>query len=159
MSDLALLALGISAAAAGLFTGLMMTLVVLMEPTWNRHTPTDAIRTLQTFLEVAKGHPIIAGLTFVGLLLPIVALVLLWQVGNIAALILTGAGWLSFGIGVFVVTVWLNLPLYEVLMGLEPDSPSANWQTSRGRFYWLNRVRGIASGTALLLFLGAMAVL
>jgi len=159
MNGLALFALAGSVAAAGLFTGLMMTLVVLMEDTWNQQEPTDSIRALQTFLTVAKGHPVITVVTFAGVLLPLLALILLWQMENTPALILTGVGFVVFTLGVLGVTVRLNLPLYEVLMGLDTESPADDWQESRKRFYWLNRVRGVASGAAFLLFLGAMVTM
>lgn len=156
MSEMVMILLGGSVTAAGLFAGLMLTLVVLMEPTWNQpHTP-ESIAALQVFLRVAKGHLIITLLTFAALLLPIPALLLLWQIGNSIAFLLALIGFLSFGLGVFGVTLRLNLPLYEVLMALEPENPTKNWQQFRQRFYWLNRIRGFFAGVAHILFLCAL---
>ncbi len=155
MYEMAVILLGASVTAVGLFAGLMLALVVLMEPTWNQRSMPDSIAELQTFLRVAKGHPVIAFLTFAGLLLPIPALILLWQMSNTTAFLLTLVGFLSFGLGVFGVTLRLNLPLYEVLMALEPDNPADRWELSRQRFYRLNRIRGLFSVLAHVCFLCA----
>ncbi|MGF1505994.1 MAG: anthrone oxygenase family protein [Anaerolineae bacterium] len=158
MTPTGIIALAVSVLAAGLFSGLMFTLIFLMQLKWDRQTAAEYFTDIQPFLEVGKGNRVIALVLFVGLLAPIPALLGTGdlQTGAVTLLILTGM--IIFGLGALGVTVVLNLPTYHAIMSLNPQSPDDSWQTLKQRFFRLNLMRFIASFVALLLFVAAIAI-
>lgn len=152
-AELALIA---SIIATGLFSGLMMTLVLVNQRIWAAQNAAAYIADMQTFLPAAKGHPVIATLTLLPFLAPIVAIVAYAGDGG-ARLALVIAGTL-LAAGPFFVTLRFNFPIYDAIMGWEPGSEPAGWQAVRRRFYVLNLTRLLLAFSAMLCFLLALVV-
>jgi len=135
--------------SVGLFAGLMMTLVVIMQRQWESLGKNEYVPYFKGFLLTAKGNPVISLLTFTSFLLP-------WGMGTLQ--LLNGAalqGWISISAGVIffggclLVTLWLNFPIYNKVIGWEHAEAATDWQEVRGRFYRLNVIR---MSSALLTF-------
>lgn len=129
-----------SSVALGLFAGLMMTLVIVMQRMWGRMPVRDYIVAMQSFLPAAKGHPVITVLTLLPFLAPIIALI---QLADDPAtvrfgIILVGT---VLAVGPLVVTLRFNFPIYDTIMSWQPDTVPDDWQQVRQRFFWLNVAR------------------
>lgn len=124
--------------ASGLFTGLMLTLVVVMQRIWSALPAPAYVDAMQTFLPAAKGHPIITTITLVPILAPIVALAALSDAPASGAFIAALAGTL-LALGPLLVTLRLNFPIYDTIMAW--TSPPPGWESVRQRFYRLNLLR------------------
>ena len=68
--------------STGLFAGLMLTLVVLMQRQWNMLEKEEYVRYFKGFLLIAKGNPIITLLTIASFVLPIACGVTGFFAGN-----------------------------------------------------------------------------
>lgn len=158
MSIVTVVVLGMSVMACGLFSGLMFSLIALLQPKWEQQTATEYITDIQPFLKVGKGNPAVSTVLFVGLFAPIPALIGVWDVEPNGVWWLMLVGWIVFSGGALGITVFFNLPTYTALMALDANSPAENWEALRRRFYYLNLSRFAASTTAFLLFIMTMVV-
>lgn len=157
MTTIGIVALAVGLATTGLFSGLMFTLIVLLQAKWDQQDAAEYIPDIQSFLKTAKGHPMIALVLFAGLLAPIPALLMGGEVAtpvNVLLLLST----LVFAVGVLGVTVALNLPTYTAIMALDAQQPSAEWTRLRRRFYHLNLTRFVSSTTTFVLLIVAAAL-
>lgn len=136
----------------GLFSGLMMSLVVLLQPKWRQQSAAEYITDIQPFLRVGKGNRVVTLILFVGLLAPIPTLL----GSDPQTRILTLVGLIVFGCGALGITVLFNLPTYAALMRLNAQSPTPDWEALRQRFYYLNVLRFLGSTTAFALYLSAL---
>lgn len=154
MVDLILI---LSIVALGLFAGLMMTLVIVMERMWRALEAPSYVEAMQTFLPAAKGDPVIATLTMLPFLAPIIALILLARAGDAASTQFTATlvGTI-FAVGPFVVTLRLNFPIYQTIMGWKAGTTPNNWQDIRQRFFMLNLIRMSLALAGMLCFLLAL---
>jgi uncharacterized membrane protein len=148
----------ISIIATGLFAGLMLTLVVILQKMWLQMPPTDYMQSMQTFLPAAKGNPIITVITLLPILAPILALIDLRANPSSRTFLLTLMG-LVLAVGPFVVTLRFNFPVYNAMMNWQPEQPQAGWQALQMRFFVLNVVRLLLALAALLCFVLALASL
>lgn len=139
----------ISIISIGLFAGLMMTLVFLLQRQWMKQQKDEYALYFKQFLLVAKGHPLVALLSFVSFIGPLYLAV---QFPDTIALWAAG---LIFFLGCFVVTVFLNLPIYRRVIAWKTTDDYASWQEVRARFFMLNIVRFASALTSLVLLLGA----
>ena len=73
MALLGIISLAVGLLTMGLFSGLMFSLIVLLQPKWDQQSAAEYITDIQPFLKVGKGNPIVAGGLFVGLLAPLPA--------------------------------------------------------------------------------------
>ena len=157
MALLGVISLAVGLLAMGLFSGLMFSLVVLLQPKWDQQSAAEYITDIQPFLKVGKGNPIVAGVLFVGLLAPLPALLTNETVSaevNIFILV----SLIVFTVGPLGVTVILNLPTYNAIMSLDAGKPAEYWVDLRRRFYRLNLLRFIASTTAFVLLITAVVL-
>jgi uncharacterized membrane protein len=147
-------ALIVSSVSVGLFAGLMLTLVVILHQMWLKMTPSSYIESMQSFLPAAKGHPIITALTLLPIGTPILALI---ELGNPSdgRFVLSLIG-LLLASAILFVTLRLNFPIYDTMMGWQPRQPAADYERVRRRFFHLNLTRMLLSSGALLCFLLAL---
>jgi hypothetical protein len=146
-------ALIVSGVASGLFAGLMMTLVIALQPMWGA-LGADAYRqALQWFLPAAKGHPVITALTLLPIAAPLVV-ILVGATPFVSGLALAGA---VFSLGILIVTLRLNFPIYATIMGWQSTQDMDGWHDVRQRFYHVNLVRFMLALTAFVAFLVALA--
>ncbi len=137
---LAELAIVLSIIASGLFAGLMLTLVIVLQRMWRQMSPHDYIASMQRFLPAAKGHPVITAMTLVPILAPPLASFGFVRAGGWGLGVVSIVGALLM-LGVLIVTLRLNFPIYDAVMAWEPNTEPDNWQAIRARFYALNGIR------------------
>lgn len=135
----------------GLFAGLMMTLVVVMQAHWSTLKKEEYVPSFKGFLQVAKGNATITVLTLASFLLP-------WVLGTIQLLsgnTLPGALALLAGVvfflGCFGVTMRLNFPIYNQVMGWQEAAAVTGWEEVSRRFYGLNVIRMTSAIVSFLL--------
>ena len=127
--------------STGLFAGLMMTLVFLLQRQWNDQDKTSYATNFRQFLLVAKGHPLITVLTFTSFVAPSILAVLAFQSGLWIVGVLYASAAAVFFLGCFLVTILLNLPIYREVISWRDESDFTEWQTVRTRFFTLNVIR------------------
>ena len=129
----------------GLFSGLMMTLVIILQKQWLLMNRSEYYSNFQGFLKVAKGNALITVLTLFSFLVPLLFGILSviakkWALG--VSLILAG---MLFLIGCFVVTMKLNFPIYNKVASWRSENEATDWEDIRRRFYALNIIRFISA--------------
>lgn len=157
MATLGVLALGTTLLAMGLFSGLMFSLIVLLQPKWNQQTASEYITDIQPFLKVGKGNTLVAVALFTGILAPVLALLSNTGAETIVN-VLVLLGTVVFVTGAFGITVALNLPTYNAIMRLDAAQPTDDWVTLRQRFYRLNLARFLSSTMAFVLLIAAVII-
>jgi hypothetical protein len=148
--------LALSVIASGLFTGLLVAVVALLQQTLKPLSASEFATVMRHFLPVARKAPANYALVLTPILLPPVVLALAWSQAASPLFILTLVGWLAFLFGPFLTSMLGAEPLYDVILGWPAQSPPVDWQTVRDRYFRLNLVRLIGSGSAFLLFLLAL---
>lgn len=150
------IALNIATIATGLFTGLLLTMLWIFEPLLDSLSAAEYAELMQRFLQVARRSPLNIALMLISLIAPIPALVKLVQTPNSLVFLLTLAGAIAFFVGMFLVSRFLNEPLYDEIMSWQPQTPPDDWQQARRRWHGLNLVRVWGCGIAFLVFLTAL---
>jgi uncharacterized membrane protein len=148
-------ALIVSIISTGLFAGLMMTLVVIMQRMWAALPVTTYMEAMQSFLPAAKGNLFVTIIMFLPIFAPVGVLVGLRNESESSQFLLTLVG-LILACGPFLVTLRLNFPIYDAMMHWQPTNPPHNWQQTRTRFFVLNLLRFILALGAMLCFLLAL---
>lgn len=138
--------------STGLFAGLMMTLVFLLQKQWTTLDKEQWFYTFKTFLVAAKGHPLITVLTFAGFI-PAWWLGFLELTSNAVSSALFFASGTIFFVGCFLVTVALNLPIYDKVISWNSPVDASEWRSVQKRFFTLNLIRLISSLIAFILLL------
>jgi uncharacterized membrane protein len=145
--------------STGLFTGLLMTILAFFQRVLKDLTAPEFTLVMQRFLGVVRTHPLHYGLVITSLLAPVAALVLLRGGGGSSTFLLILAGLISFAAGPALVSRYLVEPIYDVFSSWEIESPPENWRVARDRYFSLNAIRGLGSGTAFVLFLISLSLL
>lgn len=128
-----------SLVCSGLFAGLMLTLVIVLQRMWYAMAYKRYVMSMQTFLPAAKGHPIITALTLLPIVLPLLTLAEVktgWSLTITFAL--AGA---AASAAILFVTLRLNFPIYDAIMAWDSENVDPDWQAIRTRFYYLNVTR------------------
>jgi uncharacterized membrane protein len=149
--------LSISILSVGLFSGLMMTLVFLLQKQWKGLNKNEYLIYFRSFLLVAKGNPLISVLTFLSFLLPIALGIIHISNSNLLKGIILSASGVVFFIGCFIVTIILNFPIYNKVISWDKETDMADWEFVRTRFYILNIIR--MSSSILSFFLIILSIL
>lgn len=141
---------------AGLWSGLLGMLTLVMHPMLAAMNGPDFERFLRAFLPVARR----AAFNYVCALgmavAPTVALVLLWDDRDDASFVLTAIGLAVVIVGVYVVSnVWKE-PLYDVMLAWEPESMPGDWAANRQRYFAINWIQTACTWTIFGLFLAAL---
>jgi uncharacterized membrane protein len=127
--------------SVGLFAGLMMTLVVIMQRQWDTLEKNEYVNYFKGFLIVAKGNRVISILTLASFVLPaVIGIIHLNSGNNFQGTIMISAG-VVFFIGCFGVTLWLNFPIYDKVIAWEEAEFVRDWEDVRKRFHKLNVIR------------------
>lgn len=146
---------GLGVLSTGLFAGLMMTLVFLLQRQWGAQDKVSYVTGFRQFLLAAKGHPLITLLTFISFIAPSVLAVLAYQSGRVLDGTLFVLAAAIFFLGCFVVTVFLNLPIYNTVISWERESDYGAWHEVRRRFFTLNVIRFASALASFLLMIAA----
>jgi uncharacterized membrane protein len=148
----------IAAISTGLFTGLLMTILAFFQKVLKDLTASEFTLVMQRFLGTVRTHPLHYGLVITSLLAPIAALVLLGGSAGSLTFVLVLVGLISFVAGPVLVSRYLVEPIYDVFSSWETESPPENWRETRDRYFRLNVIRGLGSGTAFVLFLVSLSL-
>lgn len=151
------LLLGLSIIASGLFTGLLTAVVALLQQTLKPLSASEFTTVMRHFLPIARKAPVNYALVLTPMLVPPVVLVLAWDQMANPLFGLTLVGWLAFLFGPFLTSRFGAEPLYDIILSWPVQSPPADWQIFRERYFRLNLIRLIGSSLAFLLFLGALS--
>lgn len=125
----------------GLFSGLMMTLVFILQKQWLSMNRSQYYSNFQGFLKVAKGNALLTVLTLFSFLVPLLFGILAMVENKRAlgsSLILAGMLFLT---GCFIVTMKLNFPIYNKVVSWRSENDATDWEDTRRRFYILNIIR------------------
>ena len=140
---------------AGLWSGLLAMLTLVMHRMLARMSGGDLARFLRAFLPSARKAPFnyieVAGMVVA----PIVALVALGTSAD-AAFWLTCAGLAVTIAGPLLVSNRLAEPNYDVILAWDPDAMPATWQATRHRYFTYNWIRFATTSVAFALFLAAL---
>jgi len=150
------LALAASVVFAGLWSGLLGMLSLVMHPMLAQMNGPDFERFLQAFLPVARkawfNYVCAIGMAVA----PVVSLVSLQDEAGSVAFVLTAIGLAIVIIGVYIVSnVWKE-PLYDVMLAWDPEAMPTSWSRGRRRYFAINWIQTAATWTVFVLFLAAL---
>jgi hypothetical protein len=150
------LALTASVVFAGLWSGLLGMLTLVMHPMLGAMNGADFERFLRAFLPVARkawfNYVCAIGMAVA----PIFALVSLRDDAGSVPFGLTAIGLAIVIVGVYVVSnVWKE-PLYDVMLAWDPEAMPAEWRVGRRRYFAINWIQTAATWTVFALFLVAL---
>jgi len=149
-------ALGASVVFAGLWSGLLGMLTLVMHPMLAAMDGRDFERFLEAFLPVGRkawfNYVCAIGMAVA----PVVGLVTLWDDPSSAAFILCAIGFALVIVGVYVVSnVWKE-PHYDVMLAWDANAMPPEWDAGRRHYLMLNWIQAAATWTAFGLFLLAL---
>jgi hypothetical protein len=149
------LALIASVVFAGLWSGLLGMLTLVMHPMLAAMNGADFARFLRAFLPVAR-KAWFNYLCAIGMAVaPTVALVNLRDDAGAVPFVLTAIGLSIVLIGVYLVSnVWKE-PLYDVMLAWDPEAMPTTWSAARRRYFAINWIQAAATWTAFGAFLAA----
>ena len=143
----------ISAFAAGLFFGLMFTFVVVIQRMLVPLSASDYTRIMQNLIHGADSPPLVPMVVVVGMVAPLYALFRLRRATRSMTWKLTFWGWLVFLVGVFAVTMIINVPINNQIVKWNVQSPPSDWQEIRDRWNAISYLRTPAAGISFVLFM------
>jgi hypothetical protein len=147
---------------SGLAAGLLGMLSAIMRPLMKEMDGPTFRNFMETFLRFAGnswGKLFNLAWSLGMFLLPIVALVLLWDEAWSASFTLTTIGLAIVFVGVIVVSNAVKTPHYRVMLGWDPAAMPPDWESGRRRYFTINVVQLVVTWVAFALFLGALALL
>lgn len=155
-------ALAVSAFFAGLASGLLGMLCTIMRPMLAAMDGRAFRNFMEAFLRYADngvGKLYNLAWALVPVLVPIIALIMLWDEPGSASFILT-----AVGLGIVLVGIWLvsnvwKTPTYKVILSWDPDALPADWEAGRQRYFTINWIQLVSTWSAFALFLAALALL
>jgi hypothetical protein len=144
---------------AGLWSGLLGMLTLVMHKMLGAMSGGDFARFLRAFLPVGRrswfNYVCAIGMAIA----PGVALVVMWGDRGSAPFVLVAIGLLLVVVGVYVVSnVWKE-PHYDVMLAWDPESVPTDWEAGRRRYFLLNWVQAAATWVVFGLFLTALVLL
>ena len=145
--------------SAGLFTGLLMTIVAFFHRVLRDLAAPEFTLVMQRFLGVTRTHPLHYGLVITSTLAPVAALVSLRESVGSPSFVLLLAALMSFFAGPVLVSRYAVEPIYDVVLGWKSQSPPEDWRVARDRYFRLNAIRGFGSGAAFVFFLVSLSLL
>jgi len=153
------LTLGASVVFAGLWSGLLGMLTLVMHRMLAAMDGRDFERFLRAFLPVGRkawfNYVCALGMAVA----PAVALVALWGERGSAPFVLTAIGLAIVIVGVYVVSnVWKE-PHYDVMLAWDAEAMPADWKAGRNRYFALNWIQLASTWTVFGLFLAALILL
>lgn len=150
------MALTASVVFAGLWSGLLGMLTLVMHPMLADMNGAEFERFLRAFLPVARkawfNYVCAIGMAVA----PIVALIGLRDEPSSISFVLAAIGLTIVIVGVYVVSnVWKE-PLYDVMLRWDPEDMPADWDRGRRRYFAINWIQAAATWTVFALFLMAL---
>jgi hypothetical protein len=151
--------LGLSVLAAGLWSGLLLTVTTILHPMYAARDAAGFTADMRRFLPIARRSPTNHVLVVALLVAPVVALVGLGLERAFGAVfVLTAAGSGATVAGPLLISDRLAEPNYAVILGWDPEHPPDDWRIARARWLRFNWARGALTWIAFALFLTAACV-
>ncbi len=147
---------------SGLASGLLGMLSTIMRPMLTAMDGPGFRNFMGAFLQYAdnglgKGFNVAWALGM--FLLPIVALVLLWDDPGSTSFVLTAIGLGIVVIGVIIMSNAVKTPHYKVMLAWNPDAMPPDWEAGREKYFTINWIQLVVTWSAFALFIGALIAL
>jgi hypothetical protein len=144
---------------SGLASGLFGMLCTILRPMLQAKDGRDFRNFMEEFLRYADhswGKAFNLAWSLVMGLVPIIALVLLWDDPGSTSFILT-----AIGLGIVLVGIWLisnvwKTPTYKVILSWDSEALPADWEAVRRRYFTINWIQLATTWAAFALFLVAL---
>jgi len=152
-------ALAVTVFFSGLAAGLLGMLCTIMRPMLQAMDGRDFRNFMEGFLRYADhglGKVYNLSWALVPVLVPIIALIMLWDDPGSTSFILT-----AIGLGIMLVGIWLvsnvwKTPTYKLILSWNPDAMPADWEAGRQRYFTINWIQFATTWAAFALFLVAL---
>jgi uncharacterized membrane protein len=142
----------------GLFTGLMLTFLIVIQRTLDTLTATEYTKVMQQLINAADNPPIVPLIVIISLVAPLITLFHLRHQARSLAFLLTLASWLIFFVGAFLVTIILNVPINTAISGWSLSNPPADWMNYRDQWGTFSYIRTPVSAISFILHIAALVL-
>ena len=154
--------LGATVFLSGLAAGLLGMLCTIMRPMLAEMSGRDFRTFMEAFLRFAD-HSLgkVYNLAWAAgmFLLPVVALVLLWDDRGSTSFVLTAIGLVIVAGGVIVLSNAVKTPHYKVILAWHPAAMPPDWEAGRDKYFTINWIQMVATWLAFALFIAALSAL
>jgi len=147
---------------SGLASGLLGMLCTIMRPMLTEMDGRDFRIFMEAFLRFADqswGRAYNLGWSLGMFLLPIVALVILWDDRGSASFVCTTVGLVIVFFGVIVVSNAVKTPHYKVMLAWDPEAMPPGWEAGRRKYFTINWIQLVTTWSAFALFIAALIAL
>jgi Predicted integral membrane protein len=144
-----------AALGTGLFAGLMVTFVGIIDRVLASLPAAEYTRVMQGLIKAADVPPVAPLPIMVGLIAGGIAAWQLRKAGG-GAYRLALAGFLVLLLGAFVTTMAVNAPINFAILKWDPAAPPADWEAVRDRWHTFSVLRTVSSVVAFACFLLAL---
>lgn len=141
--------------AAGLWSGLLLTITTILHPMFSAHGPAGMRDDLGRFLPIARRSPTNYVLVLILMIAPIVTVFALWDSVVDAPVVLTAIGATLTLTGALGISRFAAEPNYDVILAEDTPSSPERWATARHRYFLFNWVRAGFTWAALACFVSA----
>jgi hypothetical protein len=146
------LGLALSVVAAGLWSGLLLTITTIVHPMYASLDARSFALEMRRFLPVARRSPTNYVLVLLLVFAPVIALIGLRGDPTDAPFVLTALGLAATIAGPLLASRFLAEPNYAVVLGWDPDAVPEDWRVARDRWLRVNWLRAALTWTAFALF-------
>ena len=147
---------------SGLASGLLGMLCTIMRPMLTEMDGRDFRNFMEAFLRFADqswGKVYNLGWAIGMFLLPILALVLLWDDRDSSSFVLTAIGLGVVFVGVIIVSNTVKTPHYKVMLAWDPEAMPPSWEAGRDKYFAINWIQLFTTWSAFALFITALIAL
>ena len=147
---------------SGIAAGLLGMLCTIMRPMLTEMDGRDFRNFMEAFLRFADqswGKVYNLGWSLGMFLLPIAALVLLWDDRGSASFILTAIGLGIVLVGVIIVSNTVKTPHYKVILAWDPEAMPPDWEAGRDKYFFIDWIQMATTWSAFALFIAALMAL
>ena len=147
---------------SGLASGLLGMLCTIVRPMLAEMDGRDFRNFMEAFLRFADnswGKVYNLAWALGMFLLPIPALVLLWDDRGSASFVFTAIGLGIVVLGVIITSNAVKTPHYEVMLAWDPEAMPSNWEAGRDKYFTINWIQMVTTWSASALFIAALIAL
>jgi hypothetical protein len=151
--------LAVTVFCSGIASGLLGMLCTIMRPMLTEMDGRGFRSFMEAFLRFADhswGMVFNLGWAIGMFLLPIVALVLLWDDRGSTSFVLTAVGLGIVFVGVIVVSNAVKTPHYKVMLAWDPEAMPSDWETGRDKYFAINWIQMATTWSAFAIFIAAL---
>ena len=147
---------------SGIAAGLLGMLCTIIRPMLTEMDGRDFRNFMEAFLRFADqswGKVYNLGWSLGMFLLPIAALVLLWDDRGSASFVLTAIGLGIVLVGVIIVSNTVKTPHYKVILAWDPEAMPPDWEAGRDKYFFIDWIQMATTWSAFALFIAALMAL